>query len=332
MREFTVNRYDDSQKNIWENFINGGNTVLGTFLHSRLFLDYHPKDRFCDHSILVYDGNSLLAVVPACEAVIDGKKTFYSHRGATFGGPVILSKRYTAEYVHDLLVNIENYLTENGFQAVYYKITPAAYCSDGNELLQYLFYYLNYSEYRELSTGVDFSHYKDDILSNFEQGKRTNVNNCIKYGYVLRKIESKRDIFDFYRLLCDNLKKYSTAPVHSFDELMDLKENRLGEILEFYGVYDGERLIAGSMLFYFAENKKLHTQYLCADSEYAKQSPMTFMYYSMIKTAKERGLNGITWGASTEENGRYLNFGLIRSKESFGGNHYLNQTFYKVLQ
>lgn len=332
MREFTVNRYDDSQKNIWENFINGGNTVLGTFLHSRLFLDYHPKERFYDHSILVYDGNSLLAIIPACEMVIDGKKTFYSHRGATFGGPVILAKRYTAEYVHDLLKNVENYLISAGFQSVYYKLTPSVYCESGNELFQYLFQYLNYSEYRELSTGVEFANYKSDILANFEQGKRTNVNNCIKYGYELKKIENRDGLAEFYALLCDNLKKYDTMPVHSFEELLDLKECRLKDIMEFFGVYDGNKLISGSMMFYFSESKKWHTQYLCADSEYTKQSPMTFMYYSMIRLAKERDMNGVTWGTSTEQNGKFLNFGLIRSKEAFGGRHYLNQTFYKVLQ
>ena len=63
---FTFKKFCDSYENIWDEFLN--ESVNGTFLQSRRFLNYHPKGKFIDCSIMVYDEkNRLCAIVPACD-------------------------------------------------------------------------------------------------------------------------------------------------------------------------------------------------------------------------------------------------------------------------
>lgn len=55
-------------------------------------------------------------------------------------------------------------------------------------------------------------------------------------------------------------------------ELWEFKSSRLPEIAEFYGVFEGERMVAGGMTFYFEQANVVHTQYLSADLSIRKYS------------------------------------------------------------
>ena len=127
------------------------------------------------------------------------------------------------------------------------------------------------------------------------------------------------------------MEKYDRKPVHNIRELTEFKNSRLKDECEFFGAFLDDKMIAGSMMFYFRNVNVAHTQYLCALHEYDTLSPMTYMYYAMIKTCREKGFDKISFGISSEHDGKELNFGLTKSKESFGGKHSLNKAFYKSL-
>lgn len=93
---------------------------------------------------------------------------------------------------------------------------------------------------------------------------------------------------EFYQLLCLNLEKYETQPVHSCSELVDFKNQRLRDIVEFYAVYMGEKMVAGSMVFKF-ENRVFHTQYLAADPIYLKFYTMNYLDGELISLAMRSG-------------------------------------------
>ena len=226
---------------------------------------------------------------------------------------------------------MEKYLEQENFSEIWYKVTPNPYCIVSNSLQEYILHYKNYTEYKELNLFIDLKTLKEDVKSTLSQGKRTNVNNCIKNNCKIKNLETKEEIATFYFLLCENLKKYNTKPVHSLEELYDLHFNRLCKETEFYGVYKENKMIAGSMMFYFYRSKTAHTQYLCEDNAYKKLSPMSFMYYSMILEMKKRNFDKLTWGIVTENNGKYLNMGLANSKEDFGSEYFINYKFFKKL-
>ena len=56
-----IRLYDPTLKPVWDNFLE--NCKNATFLFKRDFMDYH-KNRFEDFSIMIYNGNKLIALVP----------------------------------------------------------------------------------------------------------------------------------------------------------------------------------------------------------------------------------------------------------------------------
>ena len=121
---------------------------------------------------------------------------------------------------------------------------------------------------------------------------------------------------------------FETAPVHSLEELKEFRDSRFPEIVDFYGVFRDEELLAGSMLFYF-DNKVLHTQYLAQRADAARLFVMNYLNYHLIELAKEKGFESFSFGISTEERGKVLNTGLAVFKEGFGTQFCNNRSFYK---
>ena len=116
------------------------------------------------------------------------------------------------------------------------------------------------------------------------------------------------------------------------DELLEFQNQRLKKECGFYGVFQADKMLAGSMMFYFENAKVAHAQYLCADPAYHTLSPMSYMYYSMLCEAKKQGYEKVSWGIVTENMGLFLNEGLTKSKEAFGSTYGVNHTYVKEFQ
>lgn len=329
--DYKVIQYTDDQEIHWDKFVEETG-VNGTFLQTRRFLNYHPAGRFKDCSYMIYDlkGN-LAALCPACEISENGEKLYYSHKGSTFGGIMFSHKHYTLEKVLDIIESIERKAESENFDRIILKITPDLFCQNRGGLLQYALYYRQYQVYNELNLAIDFSSYKNEILSNFSQGKRTNVHNCVKKGCILRELQSEAEIMEGHDILCETLAKYNLTPVHTVNELLDLKNNRIPKEIGFWGIYLDGKMIAFSTMFYFHPAKTAHSQYLAARREYHTLSPMTYLYYCMIQKMKERGFEKLSWGITTEHLGLEINMGLTKSKEAFGSGHCLNQVYERRL-
>ncbi|ARD67577.1 GNAT family N-acetyltransferase [Eubacterium limosum] len=328
---FIVEKYKDFEEKEWDDFVLN-DSVNGTFLQTRRFLNYHPKNRFEDNSLIIKDKKGTIAAVcPACNIKENGYKVFYSHKGSTFGGIIIRRKYYISNKVLEMIDLIDQYLGDKNYEEITLKITPSLFSKESPELLEYCLENRNYNEYAELSTYIDYYSYKEKITSNFTQGKRTNVNNGIKEGLSFQRLNDDDKIRNFYEILCQNLHKYKTNPVHSIEELLEFKNSSLKDICQFYGVFKENEMIAGGMVFYFEQTNVAHTQYLAAKEEYATLSPSTFLYYGIIKEMKEKNICKLSWGISTEDKGKILNEGLIKSKEAYGSKYSLNRTFYKSL-
>jgi len=79
-----VQQYTATARDIWNGFIEGAKNA--TFLFNRNYMEYH-SDRFVDHSVMFFDENVLVAVMPANSK----NGTLHSHGGLTFAG--IISSR-----------------------------------------------------------------------------------------------------------------------------------------------------------------------------------------------------------------------------------------------
>ena len=66
-------RFQKDEEQVWDLFVPKTNN--GTIFHLRSFLNYHPENRFKDHSVMVRKKGSLFSLLPAAEQVLKGKKT-----------------------------------------------------------------------------------------------------------------------------------------------------------------------------------------------------------------------------------------------------------------
>jgi len=325
----TVSRYEDKYQNVWDDFVMQW-SVNGTFLQTRRFLSYHPAGRFQDHSLLVMKGTNIIAVVPAHE-VMDPSKKFISHAGSTFGG-IVLGKSY--QKIADLDSIFEQlmaYWKENQFAEIELRQTSGLYCNDSAELVEYYLHFCGFQNTAELGYYIDLRRLPQGqrVEDSFNASRRRGLRKSQGYGMECRELFTDREIKDFYRVLCNNQEKFHRRPVHTLEELLDFKNERLKNETAFYGIFLEDKLIAGGMVFLFGDRQVFHTQYLACDQTQLALYPSERLYYSLIQEAIKRKYRYISFGTATEERGRVLNRGLAQFKEGFGASTYVNRTYKK---
>lgn len=325
--ELTVAAYTEEWAKRWDRFVLS-EAVNGTFLQTRNFLSYHPKGRFQDRSLLVRKGTNIVAVIPACEGREGSKRVFVSHPGSTFGGIVMAKAFYDIEHVGAVVRALDGWLLGSGFGKVVLKQPSDLFSSQPADLLSYFLFQCGYAHYDELSFAVDCRALAEDVTGSFSAGKRRDYRYAVKNGLHFTELSEDEQIGRFFEILCDNLAKFGSRPVHTLDELLEFKHHRLSDIVRFYGAYAGDVMIAGSMVFLFGK-RVFHTQYLAADPAFLQLYPMNFLNTELIKAARELGFPWFSFGISTEEHGRVLNEGLAKFKEGFGAVCINNETYYK---
>lgn len=326
MSEITIKRYDLSLRDKWEDFVLN-KSYNGTILQSRIFLEYH-KDRFLDHSLVfLRGGNTIVAVCPACEEIDDGRKKFLSHKGSTFGGFVIGKEFNTITNAKEIVEVFNEYMKQNDFSYCLLKITGDVFCSNNNNLINYMLYRDGYGCYDELSFCIDIKNLKTDVVTNFKSKTRNLYKSSLKNNLILKQSDDKNEIEELYKVLKRSLEKYDAKPVHRLEELYDLKDNRLKDKMRFYTVWHEGEIIGGSVVFII--NNVFHTQYLCANPDFLYLKPMDFLDGSLIILSQQEKFDYFSFGISTENHGYYLNETLAKFKEGFGSGFYTNKTYYK---
>ena len=325
--ELKIKKYENNLKEKWDDFVLN-DSINGTFLQSRNFLEYHGN-RFKDTSLIIYKGEgAIVAVVPACSVIEDNKKIFYSHCGSTFGGIIVGKSFNNIKHMDAILDILEEYLESEKYNLAVMKNTTQIFSTGNIELLSYFLIQRGYHSYCELTSYIDFVEYNKDICSNFTKGKRRDYRYSLKQGLEFIRINDDKELEEFYDTLQENLQKHEKKPVHSLEELLEFKNKRLQNIVEFYGVVWEGKIVAGSMVFNF-QDRVFHTQYLASKQQYPHLFLMTFLIANLINEAAKRKFRYFSFGISTEEHGKILNKYLAQFKEEFGAQNGLNVTFIK---
>src|SRR5215212_5561363 len=119
--KYRIDVYTPLQKPLWDEFVLKSKN--GTFLFFRDYMDYHA-DRFVDHSLLLWEDDKLVAVLPANR----GETSLVSHGGLTYGGLVIGADMRTATMA-DLFTALLEHLRERKIATLIYKTIPHVYHS-----------------------------------------------------------------------------------------------------------------------------------------------------------------------------------------------------------
>ncbi|RZJ64494.1 MAG: GNAT family N-acetyltransferase [Flavobacterium sp.] len=312
MPNYTIKKFEPSDTNVWNAFVSKSKN--GTFLFDRGFMDYH-SDRFQDFSLLVYDENELLALLPAHK--IDDK--VHSHFGLTYGGFVLGEKIKLKEVIWALQAVLK-FLSENGIGTFRVKLIPSIYHLFSSDELPYALFVADAKLYRRDSLSVI------DLTKPFSISKtrRESIRRGAKNNLEIREESNFKLFWD--EILIPNLdKKHEVKPVHSIAEI-ELLHKRFPENIRHFNVYDNGKIVAGTTVF--VSQNVAHPQYISGNDHKNELGSLDYLYHFLI-TDVFKDAPFFDFGISNEDQGRKLNEGLVFWKESFGAKTVV-QDFYEV--
>lgn len=296
----TVCRYRAEKKTEWDAFAAAAKNAH--FFFQRDYLEYHA-DRFIDHSLMFYHDRKLTALLPA--NVSDDK--LVSHGGLTFGGFVV-DATMTTRRMLELFAELIGYLRANGLTQLIYKCIPHIYHTLPAEEDRYaLFLHGARLSRRDITSTIE-------LRANlpFQERRRRGAKKALAAGVSCRASE---DFRAFWPLLEDNLRRsHNTRPAHTLEEI-GLLHNRFPNNIKLFGAWQDERMLAGVVVY---ENAAVaHAQYISASDDGKRLGALDALFAWLI-TEVYREKMYFDFGISTEDDGRFLNEGLIDQKEGFG--------------
>jgi hypothetical protein len=312
VKNYSIRPYTSDDYAIWNNFISSAKNA--TFLFHRDFMEYH-SDRFQDFSLLVFEGEELVSVLPANRV---GDAVF-SHQGLTYGGFVFDSKIKLGEVI-EITKNVLAFLNQNNINTFQVKLIPSIYNAFFSEEIQYAMFLTNAKLIRrDCLSVIDLTKPFAITKTRKESIRRGEKNNLV----------IKEDLnFDLFwnEILIPNLdKRHNAKPVHTLAEIIKLQK-AFPENIRHFNVYYNDKIVAGTTVF--ITEKVAHPQYISGNEQRSELGSLDFLYNHLITevfTAK----NYFDFGISHEENGRKINEGLLFWKESFGAKTTV-QDFYEV--
>lgn len=312
MKNYQVRLYQPQDSSIWNTFISVAKNA--TFLFDRNFMDYH-SDRFQDYSLMVFDGEKLVAVLPA-NRVDD---TVFSHQGLTYGGLVLSSKAKLSAAIA-IFKNVLQFLHENAIEKLIVKSIPTIYSDYFSEELEYCLFIVQAKLTRRDALSVLDLTKKNAIDSNRMEGVKRGVKN-----ELVVKEETSFDLF-WNTILVPNLaQKHNAKPVHTLAEITKLKHLFPNNIRQF-NVYKNEELLGGTTIF--VNKKVVHSQYISGNETKNMSGSLDYLHHHLIKEVF-KDYHFHDFGICNEYDGRMINKGLLFWKESFGAKTVI-QNFYEV--
>jgi hypothetical protein len=309
---FSFQRYTAAERELWNQFIRESKN--GTFLFMRDYMDYH-QDRFVDASVVATRASGrIVAAFPANRVAM----RLVSHGGLSYGG-MILDSSITTSQAIDVFAGWLDHCRDIGIEEIIYKAVPAIYHRVPADEDRYALF----------RHGAEL--YRREVLSVVELGAAVPLQNrrsrgarkAAKHGLVVRESGS---LEEFWPILQTNLESHhNLRPVHTVAEMRLLRDRFPGNI-RLFGVFEGSRMCAGSVLYYASPT--IHAQYIASTDDARDMGALDLLFILLIEAARKEA-RYFDFGNSNEQEGHYLNRGLAEFKEGFGARA-ISQDFYRL--
>ena len=311
MNTISILPYNPNYFNLWNQFI--ADSKNATFLFHRDFMEYH-QDRFEDYSLLAFEGEKLVAVLPANRV----EDEVHSHQGLTYGSLV-----YGELKIGKVLLVFQEilcFLERNGFKKLNLKLIPSIYHKKPAEEIAYLSFLLRAKLTR--TDGLAVVQQQSDYV--FAKDRIAGVKRGIQNNLMIRETDNMESFWK--EILLPTLKeRHQVKPVHTLEEIQQLK-NIFPENIRQFNVYHQEKLVAGTTIF--VTDTVAHSQYIASNSNKNELGSLDFLHNYLIKTVfKDKSF--FDFGISNENQGTKINGGLSYWKESFGASMII-QNFYEI--
>ena len=296
-----IRKYACDDNVAWDDFIESSKN--GTFMLKRAYMDYH-SDRFIDHSLMFYQNEILVALLP-CSL---HQNELRSHGGLTYGG-LITSTKISVQTIMEIFDSLIDYLRANSITSLLYKRIPSIYYKyPSDEDLYALFRIGATLVRRDISTTI----YLPNKIK-FTERRRRGCKQAFKNQITVKESD---DFEQYVAILSEVLAKYHNAkPVHSATELKSLA-NKLTNNIKLYAAFKEDIMLAGVLVY--ETEKVAHAQYIANSDEGRRYSALDAVFDFLINH-QYSNKDYFDFGISTEENGYLLNDGLVTQKQEFGG-------------
>ena len=319
-------QYSDNQREDWEKFIEH-KALNSTFLHSRDFFDHNLINAQEDASLIFYRGKTIIAVFPAVLYQENNYRILNSHLRATYGGFIVSRELGIQEaiiLVQEVILfakhkEVDQIIVRNPF-----RIFNSQQCDETDYAMWYHGFRI---KSRELEIAVPLNGDHKIIKSQYHHTTARNV----KKGNSQVEVKISED-FESYWVLLEKclMGQYGKKPTHDYPGIQKLRANIRDNKILLFAAYHNSRLIGGVVVFNFNE-LILHAQYAASDYEFKNLCPLHSVFDFIIDWGHQRGAKYLNLGMANEEEGRKINYGLFRFKESFGGRGVLRETMYLEL-
>jgi hypothetical protein len=296
---FKIEEYSACLRQDWDQVVKESKN--GNFLHLRDYMEYHAH-RFDECSVVITRQGKPIAVFP-CNRVADQA---ISHGGLTYAGLIYGVDVHAAE-VLEIFQELVHYYKNIGVKSLRYRAIPHVFHAYPAEEDLYALFRLNAKLYRRDMASV----IQMDKRLKFSRLRRSNFEKAEKHGLEMQEGENFED---FHQLLTQIVSKYGAKPVHSLEELQ-LLHGRFPGFIRLFCTFKEERLLAGALVYDFGQ--VAHLQYVANSDEGRKVGALDFIIGHLIENvfASRRYFS---FGTSNEQEGQYLNEGLVFQKEGFG--------------
>jgi GNAT acetyltransferase-like protein len=298
---FSVMPYDPSMAADWTDFVRISRN--GTFLFDRKYMDYHA-DRIADASLVIYGADQrLVALLPASRH----GATIVSHGGLTYGG-LVVGRSSTTGRMLDMFGDLVKALRKMRYSELIYKTIPSIYHRTPADEDRYALFIHDAALYRrEVLSVIDRTGPYD-----LQERRRRGARKAEKSGLSLSE---STDWDAFWRVLSENLwLRHRLKPVHSVDEIKLLK-SRFPDEIRLFVCHDRDAIHAGMVLYLALPT--IHVQYTASTEEGRANGALDLLTMNLVEEFAPAA-RYFDFGNSNEQEGRYLNRGLVEFKEGFG--------------
>ncbi|MDE6717207.1 MAG: GNAT family N-acetyltransferase [Muribaculaceae bacterium] len=302
--ELAIRRYCPEDREEWNGFVKESRNA--TFLFDRGYMDYHSS-RFQDCSWIASKGGKTIALLPAN---IDAGGVLHSHQGLTYGGWLLPPTHLDGADLLEIFTEAVEIWKREGIKALDYKPVPFIYSSKPSEEDIYALFRLGarVSEVN-LSSALNLSLHPD-----YNKLRRRSLKKASEISFNIVETEDART---FMRLTAACLaERHDTVPVHTADEILLLRDRFPENIRMFLLIREGESEPDAGVMIYDT-GTVVHAQYI-ASTEAGRRLNLLTPLFNWLITVRYSSRRYFDFGISNEDNGRYLNEGLLRQKFSYG--------------
>jgi lipid II:glycine glycyltransferase (peptidoglycan interpeptide bridge formation enzyme) len=209
-----------------------------------------------------------------------------------------------------------------GFSTIAYKTVPSIYHRLPAEEDRYALFRFGAQLHRRDVLSV----IERDNRGPVQERRRRGVKRAAKAGVV---VEQMTDFAPFWAVLEATLgERHGMKPVHTLAEI-HLLASRFPQNVQLFVARMGAEVQAGIVMYVSAH--VAHAQYIAATPTGREAGALDLLVEHLVTTAC-RDARWFDFGISNEDDGRFLNTGLIEQKEGFGARAFVHDHYTLALR